>query len=400
MDGLTLLTGATGALGSELLKRLVARGEKVVCLVRGKGGEPPEARMARVLPGAADGTVEVIAGDICKPWCGVPQEVISHFRGRVLRIVHAAASISFWDEAEAESTNVRGVQNILALAEALGVMEFHHIGTAYVCGAAREFSEADVPRPAVNPPRNVYEKTKQQGEELVRWWVTSQRGRRFSIYRPSILIGRQDGTTPTFDAYYGFFRPIHGIAEAMRTKARAGGEMPNDVTVDKDGVVDIPLVISASPDATLNLVPIDWVADMMVELLTVPPANAVYHLVNPFPPLVRWVIAASLTHLGIRVGDTARLMVVGSGSEKTVALAQQSPLVARLQRQLALVLDQYSPYTSQGPAFHAENARAALGERFVGFRTLDAAFLGALLSYALTANWGLPNGNGMGEKGK
>ncbi len=388
-----LLTGATGALGGELLKRLVLREEgRIVCLSRARGEETPQERIERIV-GKTE-KVDVLSGDICEPWCGVGEDGLARFRGKVTKVVHAAASISFWDRAEAEATNVRGVENVLALAEALGVKEFHHISTAYVCGAAAEFSEEDVLQSGVHRPRNVYEETKQKGEVFVRLWANMEKGRCFSIYRPSILIGRQNGATPTFDAYYGWFRPIHSIVEAMRAKCRAGEELPHDVRVSANGIVDIPLVLSAGRDATLNLVPIDWVADMLAELIFVPPANAVYHLVNPFPPLVRWVIAASLSHLKIRVGDTARIRVVESGSEKAEALARQSPLVSRLQRQLALVLDQYYPYTSSGPQFSAERAKAVLGERFHLFRTIDAAFLGELLDYALSENWGIPSDRG------
>lgn len=389
MQRVILLTGATGSLGGEILKRLILRGEHTICLSRGRGEEPPQERIEQIT--GKNEKVEVLPGDICKPWCDVGENGLARFRGTITKIIHAAASISFWDRAEAEAANVRGVQNVLALAEALGVDEFHHISTAYVCGGATEFSENTIPKNDTHQPRNAYEDTKQRGEALVRTWADiSSARRRFTIYRPSILIGRQNGTTPTFDAYYGYFRPLHGIAEALRAKRSAGGTLPEDVSISDDGTVDVPLVLSAAPDATLNLVPIDWVADMMSELFFVPPANLTYHLVNPFPPLVRWVIDVSLAHLKIRVGEQAKIKVVWGGSEKANACAEQSPLVSRLQRQLALVLDQYYPYTSMGPCFAAERAKAVLGERFRSFRTIDAAFLGKLLDYALNENWGVP----------
>lgn len=389
MREIILLTGATGALGGELLKMLLARGEHVVCLSRGCGGASPQERVKRIIGG--DDKVEVIAGDICEPQCGVGTDEIARLKGRV-KIIHAAASISFndRDRSEVEAANVRGVENILALADALGVNEFHHVSTAYVCGDTAEFSENDVPEPnGANEPRNVYEETKQKGEALVRTWASFAPSiRRFSIYRPSILIGRQDGMTPTYDAYYGWFKPIHGIAEMMRAKHRAGETLPPDVSIHENGIVDIPLVLFASEDSTLNLVPIDWVADLIAKLSSLAVENATYHLVNPFPPLVRWVIATSLARLKVRSGEGARLKVVSSGTEKERALAAQSPLVARLQRKLALVLDQYDPYTSIGPHFSAARARAVLGEDFRLFRTVDAAFLGELLEYALRTNWG------------
>ena len=199
-----VLTGATGALGGELLTRLLLRGERIVCLARRRGEETPQKRIERII--GKHENVKVLSGDICEPWCGIGEDEIVRLRGKITKVVHAAASISFWDRAEAEATNVRGVENVLALAEALQITEFHHISTAYVCGAAAKFSEDDALQSGIHRPRNVYEETKQKGEALVRLWASMQKDRHFSIYRPSILIGRQNGTTPTFDAYYGWFK--------------------------------------------------------------------------------------------------------------------------------------------------------------------------------------------------
>lgn len=385
---ITLLTGATGALGGELLKRLVADGKTVVCLTRGKGEETARERVKKIIGEGPD--IAVIPGDICQPQCGISDNDKELFRGQVANIVHCAASISFWNRAEAEATNVGGVQNVLELAEVLGVNEIHHISTSYVSGGADEFDENTPLSSITHHPRNVYEETKQTGEALIKTWAESHSLRQYSIYRPSILVGRQDGTTPTFDAYYGWFAPIHRILQMMRAQKDAGKKLPFDVAVDEKGMVDIPLVLYASSSARLNLVPIDWVADVITKLFSVSPQNKVYHLTNPIPPLVRGVIAVSLSYLNMRTGEGSKFRIVGNEAEKKEALAAQSPLVSRLQRELDRVLDQYKPYTSHGPLFHAENARNALGADFQGFRVIDSELLCLFLQYALETNWNIP----------
>ena len=335
--------------------------------------------------------VKVIEGDITKPLCGVSDLDLGLWRGRVKRVVHCAASISFDDAKETEATNVGGVINALKLADELGITEFHHVSTTYVGGAAERFSEDEIEGLQNKyPPRNTYEATKQSGERCVRLWASFRNGRRYAIYRPSILIGRQDGTTPTFDAYYGYFKPIHALAEFFRRMARKGEALPPGVGVAGNGIVSMPIILSTRPGATLDVVPIDWVADRMADLIQVPVSNTVYHLVNPAPPFVRWVIDVSLAHLkvcGVHVAET--------DEDEQRLLAAQSPALAAFQKKfLCRNLARYRPYTHHGARFLAENARCVLGERFLKFREIDAGFLGELLDNAVAENWGAPEGSG------
>lgn len=386
MQNLILLTGATGALGSELLKLLISDGRAVVCLVRGKGGETPQERIKKIIGESQN--VKIISGDICQSRCGISDSDQALYWGRISKVVHCAASISFWNRPEAEAANVGGVQNVLELAGVLNVNEIHHISTSYVSGGADEFGEV-FSSSIINRPRNVYEETKQIGEFLIRTWAASHADRRYSIYRPSILVGRQDGTTPTFDAYYGWFAPIHRILQMMRAREDEGKQLPPDVFVDGRGVVDISLVLHASPSARLNLVPIDWVAETMTKLFFIPAVNKIYHLTNPDPPLVRWVIVTSLAHLNVRTGEGSKIKIVGNEAERKEALAAQSPMVSRLQHDLDRVLDQYKPYTNHETLFDAKNARSALGGDFCGFPAIGAGLLGRFLQYALIKNWNM-----------
>jgi nucleoside-diphosphate-sugar epimerase len=379
---LILMTGATGALGTVLLPLLLQRRHRIVCLVRAQDSTAAHARVHAI---AGHHTrLTVVRGDIVDPRCGLGETDLSHLFGRVRRIVHCAASISFDDKIAAYQANVHGLRNVLKLADDLDTWDFIHVSTAYVAGNAPMLSELDLPSPAKHQSRNHYEETKQIGEALVREWALARLGRRFTILRPSILVGREDGTSPTFDAYYGYFKPIHRIAEAIRKRAKDKKSLPQGVAVD-DGWVFIPLALQASETATLNLVPIDWVATTIANLIGAPSPNEILHLVNPTPPLVRWVITTSLAHLKIQ-----GVQIVATKAEKDQLVAAQLKVVQMLQRQVDSILDQYTPYTNHLVSFDSDRTRLALANMYQAPPELDMEFMGRLLAYACHNNWRNP----------
>ncbi len=374
-----LLTGATGALGRTLLPLLLKKGYHVTCLVRGKSRRDAQHRVKALV--GSHPALRVIRGDITEPRCGISDLDREHLLGNVGRILHCAASISFGDKVSTHKANVDGVRNILEVADLLSIPHFVHVSTAYVAGGEPSFAEDDFPSPVKYRPRNVYEETKQIGEAMVRAWALAQEDRRFTVLRPSILIGFEDGTSPTFDAYYGYFRPIHRVAEAMRTRFDAGKQLPDGVSVS-NGAVEIPFVLHAAELSTLNLIPIDWAAEIMVGLLEAPMRNDTFHIVNPNPPLVRWVIETSLSHLRVR-----GVRVVASKAEKETLLQAQPKMVRELQRQIDMVVNMYGPYTSTSTDFEMQRTREALGDRYRDPRKLDYEFIGQLLAYAQRTEW-------------
>jgi|GEM_PF-905375 nucleoside-diphosphate-sugar epimerase len=376
-----LLTGATGALGRILLPRLAREGYSVYCLVRAKDRAEANRRIRDIV--GQNNRIKAIRGDITEPRCGISDLDREQMMARgIQRIFHCAASISFQDKIATHKANVDGARNVLELADLLDIWQFVHVSTAYAGGDARFFNESQRASSIQFRPRNEYEATKQLGEAMVRAWALAREERRLMIFRPSILIGCADGTSPTFDAYYGYFKPIHRIAEGMRKHKRQGKSLPADVHVQGDWV-NIPLVLQASEAATLNLIPIDWNGYTMVQLLGAYPHFDTYHLVNPDPPLVRWVIDTSMAYLKV-----AGYHVVAAIEEKNALLAKQDALTARLQAQLDRVLDQYYPYTNHVVTFGMQRVQEALGDSYVAPPKLDTAFMERLLSFALESNWG------------
>lgn len=196
------------------------------------------------------------------------------------------------------------------------------------------------------------------------------------------MIGREDGTSPTFDGYYGFFRPIHSVAQAIRRSVAQNKQLPGDLRVLADGTVEFVFAIQASYVSTLNLVPIDWVANMMARLIDLPSTKTTYHLTHPSPPLVYDVIYNSLRALRV-----SGVRIVTTPQEFASVTRKHSLLASRLQRQITNVLEHFVPYVTRQPVFDTTNIRTDLGKDYREPRPITGSFLADLLAFAIEHNW-------------
>ena len=118
------LTGATGFVGTEVLARLLERGDRdVVALVRAPDREAAEARLEGVLatlwrdPSPYRARVRAVPGDVTRPGLGIDPAERAHLAEEVGAVLHCAASISFdlpLDEARA--INVEGTREVIGFA--------------------------------------------------------------------------------------------------------------------------------------------------------------------------------------------------------------------------------------------------------------------------------------------
>ncbi|HEY7630180.1 MAG TPA: NAD(P)H-binding protein, partial [Thermoleophilaceae bacterium] len=99
-----LLTGATGTVGSALLRRLIADGQRVRCLVR----DPRRLGPERV-------RVQIALGDLANP------ASFRHALRGVDTVVHLAAAIRDQDDASIEELNGMATLRLLRAAERAGV---------------------------------------------------------------------------------------------------------------------------------------------------------------------------------------------------------------------------------------------------------------------------------------
>jgi thioester reductase-like protein len=243
--GAVLLTGATGFVGTELLRRLLEDGDRSVhALVRA----PDDRAAAERLP--AHPRLNALAGDIERPGLGLSKAARARLTDEVTTVVHCAASVSFDLSLEASrSVNVDGTRNILELAERCpGLERITYISTAYVAGEPpglfRE-DQLDVGQHFRNP----YELTKFEAERMIRERAAHLP---LQVLRPSIIVGdSRTGRTSSFNVLYG---PL---------KAFAGGRIP---------------AIPARRSSPVDIVPVDYVADRAYELLTDGP-DGTFHVV-------------------------------------------------------------------------------------------------------------------------
>ena len=243
--GAVLLTGATGFVGTELLDRLLERGDRPVhALVRA----PDDRAAAERLP--AHARLHVLAGDIERPGLGLSETARARLAEEVTTVVHCAASVSFDLSLEkSRRVNVDGTRNVVEFAERCPRLQrLTYVSTAYVAGEPRGLfreDQLDVGQRFRNP----YERSKFEAERMIR---ERAKGLPLQILRPSIIVGdSRTGRTSSFNVLYG---PL---------KAFARGRIP---------------AIPARRSAPVDIVPVDYVADRAHELITDGP-DGTFHLV-------------------------------------------------------------------------------------------------------------------------
>ena len=228
-----LLTGATGFLGGRLVSELLQRQKeaRLALLVRDRAGQPASERVAALVPPGDRDRVDVYAGDVSLPNCGLAPEVYSRLAASVTRVIHSAATVRFDHTLEeAREINVEGTRRMLDFAAAAPrLRSLTYVGTAYVAGLRTGLVRED--ELAVGQGyRNTYEQTKAEAEALVRSRLDRLPG---VILRPSIIVGdSQTGVTTSFKMLYW---PLKIYARRLwRT-------------------------VPGFPDAILDIVPVDYV---------------------------------------------------------------------------------------------------------------------------------------------
>jgi nucleoside-diphosphate-sugar epimerase len=145
-----LVTGATGSIGSVLVKRLCASGQFVRALVR----NPDRAAELRSMA-----NVEILPGDLSRP------DSLSGCAQGCSLVYHCAAKLSGSDWKRSQAINVTGTQAIAAEAAHAGVERFIYTSTIGVYGLSKaENITEETPWSKYNLP---YFTTKQAAERLV-----------------------------------------------------------------------------------------------------------------------------------------------------------------------------------------------------------------------------------------
>lgn len=265
-----LLTGATGLLGRYLTSDLLASGNKLALLVRGSKRDSAHQRVEALIQfweqrlGKSLPRPVVLEGDIRQPLLGLDDEGVQWVARNCQAIVHSAASLKFHDDGCGEPwlSNIDGTRHVLSLCEAANVRRLHYVSTAYVCGL-RDGTIYESELDCGQEFRNDYEQSKLQAEKLVR---SAKCLDQLTVYRPAVISG---------DSQTGYTNTYHGIYLYLRMMALIVPRQP----VGPDGRRHTPLRLPMTGDERRNVVPVDWVSQVMCRLITNPEAHGrTYHL--------------------------------------------------------------------------------------------------------------------------
>jgi thioester reductase-like protein len=345
-----LVTGAAGLIGGEVAARLADRGHSIIALAH---RERSIARANGELVAAQDfadgaggpGEIRVLAGDIGCERLGLDELDYQAVANGLDLVLHCAAAAAFGLPDETyQAVNVEGVTRVLALAAAARPRpaDVLHVSTAYVCGERSGpilEGELDVGQRFANG----YESSKAQAERLVR--AAAPALGRVAIARPSIVVGDSaTGAIRTFNSIYLLIRLI--VQGRIRT-------------------------LPVAPGASLDLVPIDYVARALVALAErMDEADGrTFHLVSGVP-----VTFEVLTELARRYPALRPPRFV---TPDAFAPRRLRPSERRMHAQ---VLTHYASYLARDPRFRDDNLRALLG---YGPPDVDMAFLVRIMDYAI-----------------
>jgi thioester reductase-like protein len=361
------LTGATGLLGRYLLRNLMLGGESVSVLARSRNDGTSarqriddairgfEQELGRTLP-----RPRILEGDLHTPGLGlnaVDRQWLHKHRPSVL---HCAASIKFQSsgpDGEPYRSNVDGTQRLLDFCEALKLRQFHYVSTAYVSGNRRELIlEDDFDRKQAF--RNDYEQSKFTAEQSVRGATFLDRP---TIYRPSIIVG--DSQTGYSSTFHGFYLPL----QLAYVAASAG------MVEDVGGYLE---ALGLQGSERKNLVPVEWVAAALVQILRSPAWHGrTYHLTNSRPVTT------------YEIGQTIATAIQESAS-KIPAGNSAAGFAASNLDDFRGQMQVYSAYLSDDPEFDRRNTIQAVGH--IQCPRLDRDILLRLARFAITRDFGWP----------
>lgn len=285
-----LVTGATGFLGRWIVPRLLDRDPDAVvyALVRPRSAWKLDEWRGRY----GDDRVIPLHGDLAAPALGIDGEPPA-----ADAILHLGAVYDMSaGDAVNDRINVEGTQSVIDLATKLDA-ELHHVSSVAVAGDhPGTFSERDFDLGQGFP--SPYHRTKFESEKLVR----DTDGLRWRVYRPAVVVGdSRTGEMDKVDGPYYFFTAFAAMAKVPSV---------------------VPMVLPDTGDT--NVVPVDYVADALVELMLRPGGQGeVYHLVNPEPQSVLELYRAIARPVGAppAIGRIPRRLVDGairaSGSRRT-----------------------------------------------------------------------------------
>lgn len=250
------LTGVTGFLGGELAVLLSKspRIGRIYCLVREYDRVEPTARLRQVFEFHGDPFDEArvipVFGDLKDENLGAKLAADRRLH-EVDTVIHSAADTSFAPGSSRNvfRVNVRGTNQILQWAKALPHLEtFAYVGTASICGADLKGSHLYEDQSPRKEAKHLvrYSYTKMLGEMHVMRAIPKEK---LLIVRPSIIMGDSRDRRPRSYIILWALAALNAIR-----------------------------LIPTNPQSRLDIIPIDYAAQAILELLFAKRRWTAYHI--------------------------------------------------------------------------------------------------------------------------
>ncbi|OCL27784.1 hypothetical protein U472_04325 [Orenia metallireducens] len=199
-----LLAGATGFLGSHVLRDLITETDATIyCLLRDKNDDKPRLRLKKrlnfyfgeKLDRYLDNRIIAIKGDLTKDNLGIEDELYQELANKIDTVINSAADVRHYGKYEQfANINVFGTQRLVDFCLVGKEKKFHHTSTISIVGEGGrkgKFKESDF-NIGQNFMTDVYSKSKFEAERVV--YQARNKGLKASIYRIGLLVGRyEDG---------------------------------------------------------------------------------------------------------------------------------------------------------------------------------------------------------------
>ena len=379
--GYLFLTGATGLLGTYLLRDLSRAGTKLAVLARPTRFASARQRIETLLArwerqaGHALPRPVVLEGDLSRPDFGLGASGVQWARRHCDAFMHNAASLTFHaenDDPESEPwrSNIGGTTHALEFCRSAGIRQFHHVSTAYVCGLRTDRAlecELDVGQRHGND----YESSKCHAEKLVR---AAEFLDRTTFYRPGIIVGDyHNGFTTT---YHGFYVPMKLISTTLSQAAGVATSREELAAAVEFGGERLRSVLNLTEKDGKYFVPVDWVSAAMAGIFSNPRHHGqTYHL-TPREPVSILMVQKTIEQF------------MFENTELSSAEAHAQFDWDQFEQYFVDGMDVYRSYWRNDPIFDSSNTQRALPD--LPCPQLDEASVRRLCQFAFDANFGWP----------
>ncbi|GAB4309667.1 MAG: hypothetical protein Kow0019_06930 [Methanobacteriaceae archaeon] len=357
-----LVTGATGFLGTQIIRKLIGKNIEIMVLVRGETYIKALNHLKRSwmewpeLLEVIGAKIKLIKGDISEPYLGFDKKVYSQLIENLNYIINCAADLRLDASLdELRKINVQGTSHLIELSEKAhedhGFGCFVHVSTAYVAGKREGFISEESLSNEYGFSSN-YEQSKYESELIVRSSIIPQ-----AIIRPGMVVGdSKTGYIKTFNTIYVLLRMY--LNQQLR-------------------------VVPVDSSLKINLIPVDYVAEAVDKITFDKSSNGkTYHLTAPYDflptikELVEFLNNWAYEELDLKISRPLFIKIPHTLIKGLEGIKKfLNPRNKRLIETLIIL----SPYFNENREFLRDNAEEILGTYSLNWRE----FLPNILKFAV-----------------